>query len=343
MDKLERYLDQVCRGIGGPRSLRQHIRRELREHLQDAAAGHRAAGRPEEEALARALEDFGGPEQVRSELEATHGHRLMTLVVDRAMQWKEMTLKARWLWASWSHLALLGVIALEVFWIAFVAYFIVPKFKHLMFLGLVDPLILDKSAVSWMPAFLGRLERAVQNAPIWALLAAAAWGLFEWLVRGENKSFMRLSALGTAAAGLMIVIILAAGSLLIPFCLGASAAFEMARPFALQQIAIIDASVGELERGLTRQDWEAMHEQADLASRAIVRLAGPGPALHSLGSPQKPPNVEELRSQLEATNDRLREAQDAIREKDPERLKAALQKFRESYGPVREAATASGE
>ena len=33
MDKLDHYLDQVCRGIGGPRSLRQHVRQELREHL----------------------------------------------------------------------------------------------------------------------------------------------------------------------------------------------------------------------------------------------------------------------------------------------------------------------
>ena len=40
MDKLEQYLDQVCRGIAGPRSLRQHVRQELREHLLDAAAAH---------------------------------------------------------------------------------------------------------------------------------------------------------------------------------------------------------------------------------------------------------------------------------------------------------------
>ena len=65
MDKLEHYLDQVCRGIGGPRSLRQHVRQELREHLRDAAAEHQAAGMSEAEALDRALEDFGGPEQVR--------------------------------------------------------------------------------------------------------------------------------------------------------------------------------------------------------------------------------------------------------------------------------------
>src|ERR1700722_209582 len=89
MDKLEHYLDQVCRGIGGPRELRQHIRQELREHLLDAAAEYRTAGLSPDEALNRALADFGGPDQVRSELEATHGHRLMAVMIDRAMQWKE--------------------------------------------------------------------------------------------------------------------------------------------------------------------------------------------------------------------------------------------------------------
>src|SRR6266478_9917627 len=120
MDKLEQYLDQVCRGIGGPRSLRQHVRQELREHLRDAVAEHKAAGLPEERALDRALEDFGGPEDVKSELEATHGHRLMPVVIDKAMQWKEMTMKAKWLWMSWAYLALGLVIALEAFFITFV-------------------------------------------------------------------------------------------------------------------------------------------------------------------------------------------------------------------------------
>src|SRR5436190_88534 len=86
----------VHRGIGGPRSLRQHVRQELREHLLDAAADHRAAGLSEEEALARALADFGGPEQVRSELEATHGHRLLPVVIDKALEWKERTMRAKW-------------------------------------------------------------------------------------------------------------------------------------------------------------------------------------------------------------------------------------------------------
>jgi hypothetical protein len=100
MDKLEHYLDQICRNIGGPKSLRQHVRQELREHLLDAAAEHRAAGLSEEKALDRAIEDFGGPEEVRSGLEETHGYRLLPVVIDKAMQWKERTMRAKWLWMT---------------------------------------------------------------------------------------------------------------------------------------------------------------------------------------------------------------------------------------------------
>ena len=102
MDKLEQYLDQVCRSVGGPRALRQHIRQELREHLQDAVAGHKAAGLTEEAALDRALEEFGRPEDVRSDLEAAHGQRMLAVVIDRAMHWKEMTMRAKWLWTTWA-------------------------------------------------------------------------------------------------------------------------------------------------------------------------------------------------------------------------------------------------
>src|SRR5262249_15229229 len=91
MDKLEHYLDQVCRGIGGPRSLRQHVRQELREHLLDAAAAHRNAGLSEEEAMSRALADFGAAELVGSALAALHRHRLMDVVIHEAIDWNEKT------------------------------------------------------------------------------------------------------------------------------------------------------------------------------------------------------------------------------------------------------------
>jgi hypothetical protein len=136
MNELERYLDQVCHGIAGPRSLRQHIRQELREHLLDAAERYQAAGLSQEQAIARALDDFGGPEQVRAELEATHGHRLMGVIVDKAMQWKERTMKAKWLWTMWAHVALLLVIVAEMAFLAMAVVFVVPKIRHMAADGL---------------------------------------------------------------------------------------------------------------------------------------------------------------------------------------------------------------
>ena len=69
-------------------------------------------GLSETEALDRALEDFGGPDELKSGLEATYGHRLLPVVIDKAMQWKERTMRARWLWATWAHLAVACVIVL---------------------------------------------------------------------------------------------------------------------------------------------------------------------------------------------------------------------------------------
>ena len=104
MDKLENYLDQVCRGIAGPRALRQHVRQELREHLLDAAGEYQGRGMPPDEAMERAIDDFGGPEQVRRELEQAHGQRFLAVVIDKAMQWKERTMKAKWVWSTWAYL-----------------------------------------------------------------------------------------------------------------------------------------------------------------------------------------------------------------------------------------------
>src|SRR5262245_58641141 len=193
MDKLEQYLDQVCRSIGGPRSLRQHVRQELREHLLDAVAQHKAADVPEEDAVARALEEFGKPEDLRSELEATHGQRLLPVVIDKAMQWKEMTMRAKWLWTTWAFLGLALVIALEVFFLTFMVLYIVPRFQKLMRDGMVDYAILEEQGVTWMPAFLNGLKDVTGGYTTFLVLGVAVlWGLFEWRVKSENKSFMRL-------------------------------------------------------------------------------------------------------------------------------------------------------
>ena len=95
MDRVEQYLDQVCRS-GWPAVVAAAHARKLREHLLDAVAEHKATG-PEEAALERGAADFGGPEQVRSELRRRTTAPL-PVVIDKAMQWKEKTMRAKWLW-----------------------------------------------------------------------------------------------------------------------------------------------------------------------------------------------------------------------------------------------------
>jgi hypothetical protein len=247
MDKLEQYLDQVCRSIGGPRSLRRHVRQELREHLLDAAAQHRAGGLTEEEALNRALVEFGRPEDMRSDLEATHGHRVMTVVIDKALEWKEKTMRAKWLWTTWATAALVVVIALAVMFIAGTELFIVPKFNQLLRDGLLDPAIIDEQGVSWMLSWLDRFHEIAEYTTLWVLLGAVLWGLFEWRVKSENKTLMRLSALGTVAIGLMAMVWLTAATLLISFCLGVPANERLAQAFVAEKVAAIDIPTDQLE------------------------------------------------------------------------------------------------
>jgi hypothetical protein len=340
MDKLERYLDQVCRSIGGPKSLRQHVRQELREHLLDAAAEHRAAGLSEEAALDRAVQDFGGPEEVRAGLEEAHGHRLLPVVIDKAMQWKERTMRAKWLWMTWAHLALGAVIALEVMWITCAVITLVPRFQGHMRYGVIDPEILEKDGMTWMASFLDGLKHVGGHYTTWLLLAVVVMcGLFEWRVRSENKSFIRLSVWGTAAVGLMVTSLLTAGSLVITYMVATPATNGIVRPWAMQQIDSIDTSITALEQALAKKDWESIEEHANQASQNLERLVAAAPAVGSLTHQDGRPSFEKLRAQLKSANACLLEAQQAARAKDAGRVEAAVQKFRELIGPTGKAAT----
>jgi hypothetical protein len=336
MDKLELYLDRVCRSIGGPRSLRQHIRQELREHLLDAMAEHKAAGLPEEAALDRALEDFGGPEQVRSELEATHGHRLLPLVIDRAMQWKERTMRAKWLWTTWTYLVVVGVLAMQVFYFTFAQMMYVPKLRKIQGDGWLGMDSVNLPVTAWLDSLLRGLEWLGNHATACLLIAAGMWGLFEWRVRSENKAFIRLSVLGTAALGMMVGVFFVTGALVIPFELGLPAMVQIATPFVNEQMETIDASIRAIEQARDKKDWAAVGDNAERASSAVDRLSTVAGALPTPARQGKP-TVDELRAWLKSAHEHLLEAQKANRDKDAGRLDEAMKNFRQVYGQVREA------
>jgi hypothetical protein len=335
MDKLEQYLDQVCRGIGGPRPMRQHVRQELREHLLDAAARYKATGQPEDRALEQAIADFGQPDEVRSGLEEAHGHRLLGVVIDKALDWKEKTMRAKWLWTTWAHLALATIIVFEVFFITFNVIFTVPRFQKLLRDGVIDPAILDEQRVGWIPTFLNRLSYVGGNyATFWLLGAIAAVALFEWRVRGENKSLVRLSLLGTVAVALLAVGFVQAGALVIPYQVAAPALVKITRPWAVEQVTVVESALEQMEKAPPANGNEEATKQM---ANALGHLAA-GPALASISKGNQPPTADELRVALQSATERFREVEAAVSAKDEEKVRSALKQFREAFVPIAAAA-----
>ena len=44
MNEVDRYLDQACRSVSGPVTLRRHLRKELKEHLEEAIKVYQEVG-----------------------------------------------------------------------------------------------------------------------------------------------------------------------------------------------------------------------------------------------------------------------------------------------------------
>ena len=212
MDKLEQYLDRVCRGLGGPRPLRAHLRQELGEHLRDAVERYVESGLPPDDALNRALEDFGGPEQVNAELQSAHGQRLTSVLIDKALQWKETTMKAKFIWTTWAHLAVAAVIAIQVVFISASMVFVMPKSKQIV----QDAGASLESILPGSHAFLGAVEWTYRYFWLVVILLLVIGYLFERRVRSENKTFMRLTAWGTLALGLTAAAIATAAVMILP-------------------------------------------------------------------------------------------------------------------------------
>jgi hypothetical protein len=338
-ERLERYLDQVCHGIGGPRALRQHMRQELREHLRDAIAEHEAAGMPPPEALERALAEFGGPDLVRAELAGTHGYRLTTLLIDKAMHWKEITMKPKWLWTTWAHVALGALIIAEMLFIAAVMLFIMPKVKQIVRDAGAGPRGMDEF-VPMTGSFLGFLEVVADHGVALLLGLAALWALFEWRVRGENKPLVRLAGMGTVALLLVAVVAMSAAVAMVPLAMVApQMGARLPERIVSERMASLDASIASLQEAIARKDWDSIQQhvsRAREAASALVRLGGAAPAI--VAAPQQA-TVDALRLQIQQANQSIDEARLAAWDRDEVRLNKALREFQAVYASLHAAAT----
>ena len=87
MNNIDQYLDQACRKVNGPDSLRDHLRKELKEHLQEAIDALVAEGMSRDDATAKAIEDLGDPEVIRDGMDSVYGTGETSLFVEQAIKW----------------------------------------------------------------------------------------------------------------------------------------------------------------------------------------------------------------------------------------------------------------
>jgi len=345
MENLEHYLDQVCRGIAGPREMRLHIRQELREHLLDAVTEHRAAGLSEDAALAKALGDFGGPQEVRSELEAQHGHRMvMALVIDKALEWKEKTMKAKWLWTTWTHLALVGVIVAEVafMWWVFVVFMqLHDVFKAWGWLDDVAPdMAASQQTFAWsqsvLATILGLAYWFEGHLWLWIPLLIAAWAVFEWRSQSENKSLIRLSALGTIALALMAPVAFTAAAIIVEYAFALpSHAAQAPDQTVKTHWQNIDPALAALDQAIAKADWDIWKPMNSMG-KAIDHLYAMGAAAPTLIALPAQARIDQLRAELNRMHDAFHEMQQAGIAKDQVNLEAALKQFRAAYSEAQE-------
>jgi type II secretory pathway component PulF len=177
MNDIDRYLDQACRQLSGPDSLRQHLRKELKEHLKEAIDALVAQEMSHDEATAKAIEELGEPEMIRDGMRSVYVPGVTSLFVEQAIKWKD----ERW------HLAAQIGLALIIAMLPGVSYFLMilvaPKVEA----------IYQHAGIELPVYYQGMRSVAVflQSYFLGLILLVAVVGLFEWKCRSENKTMIR--------------------------------------------------------------------------------------------------------------------------------------------------------
>ncbi len=326
MHNIESYLDRVCRGLGGSAGLRRHLREELREHILDAAARYRAEGASPEEALQRAIADFGEPQALREGLEGVYGRDLMGVLIEKAMQWKENTMKAKWLWSGLASLLLVATIVAQGFFVFSVMWLVVPKLKEMF-----------KDAGQELPGYAVRLlmiaDFAIYGRGSLCILALLiVWGLFEWRYRGENRSLIRLSVLAFISLAMMAVVYWAAIVAVVPQ-FDVTWVFLSRRPEQEMLAAAIkaDAAMERLDRATGTRDWPTTWAAAADFRGAFEYGYLRGAAAAGLVTMTQQQRLDEIRDQLRLLTTLAERIQTAPADQMPERN----QQMQEAYAKLK--------
>jgi hypothetical protein len=292
MKDVEEYLDRVCRDLSAPPSLRRHLREELRTHIEEATARHQASGVAPEEAARMAVEEFGDPEMVRDELQGVYGRRLVSLLIDRAMEWKVRTMTSEWKWGFVGQFAVLLVIAIQLILISATAVLIIPQAVEQY-----DSLRID--APRYLIGIIKVLRFFGLTWYIWALLVLFGAVIFEWRGPKSGKSLVRIGVGAWAALALTVAAFVVTGGVMISL----ARASREARP-AKPETAIFHAveQANALYARLTQkaggEDRRNVRELASALHDELRFLSDTGSAAPILVGMKKRDHIDEIRQLL---------------------------------------------
>jgi len=248
-------------------------------------------------------------------------------------------MKSKLILTTWLHLALAGILAVQVVFLWMCLTYVVPIYQQFRYQGWLEGDENSRSVMAWAHSTILNAVQVLQHFStyfwVWAAVLLVGGVVFARWMRGENKMFIGLSTLATAALGLMLFVCAFSAVLAVPL-VAAIPNMHRSKPESIvkQRLAAIDLSCNALSRAFNQRDWDTMEHTARLAIHGVDDLATMGaaaPAIVSLDQQQK---VDELRSDLKTAQDALREIEAAIQSKDVPRLQIALAKFRDKYSPI---------
>lgn len=329
MNELEQYLDRVCRPLGGSKSLRRHIREELREHLLAAVEQHVGEGLSQAQAAAKAIEEFGEPETVRGGLEALYGRRVTALLIEKAMQWKERNMKTGWKWSFAAHFLLLLILAAEALFALAAAVFVVPLLRyHYDGLELLLP--------GFSRTTIGLLLGACEMWFIWLPLLAIGWGLFEWRCRSESKATIRLAGLALASLVLTLFVCVVSAAVVVPMVrLPRLIRSQQSETVVRRKLAQAAASLERLSQAAGKHEWPAAEEPARRLRDSLRYLAGTDLAAAALAAAQGDEQVGQIRRLLKDAADLSDDVYASIRRHAPLETQVHLARLEASCGQLR--------
>ena len=180
-----------------------------------------------------------------------------------------------------AHVALVTVILVELFCLTATTVLVLPKYNQIM----RDLWSTPDAGPDWnaFTAHTGAVLKAIGSlvdAGLWiAIGLAIVWIVFEWRVRSENKSFMRLSALGTIATFLGVLSVMMFAAMILPTVMAVpNMRQELPERIVAYNTQRLNPAIASLESAMAAglaSDERSDHDRGQCHQRAVTSSAPP--------------------------------------------------------------------